>query len=337
MNEVKKRVDVIATTISGSMSDWEKIDRLRPAFKQHYSGPSQIHIVDSHAEAQSKAQEVVKQGGRIIVSAGGAGTFNSVLEGCLTTNGLPKDLRLVFLRKGSADLIGKVLRIPDNLSSAIRIISQSIEEDRIVQADVIEVEGIDINGNQWKRHFIGFGGVGVFGDIPYFTENRLVKYYKGLLGTLLGDRGPFVVGANCALIKHYIDNLLQRTPKFSLIVDNDLTIPPDKYNSVIILNGDLGKDFPLAKGILLDSGYFQTVAIRDLDFFTSYRQLIHCWKGDIFDYSEQLGTRFLKTKKKLKIIPEDSKPYMVNIDGLLMRAKGIIRYCISGQVKLITG
>lgn len=336
MNETKKRIDIVATTMSGAISDWKKTDRLEAEFGKYYSGPSKVHIVNSHTEARAKTREVIEKGSRIIVSAGGAGTFNSVLEGCHTINGLPEDLRLAFLRKGSADLIGKALKIPDNLSLAVRIISQSIEKDRSVPADVIEVGGTEVSGNQWRRHFIGFGGIGVFGDIPYFTESRMIKYYKGILGSFFGDRGPFIVGANCALMKHYIDNFLRRTPKFSLVAD-DLVIPPEKYNSVIILNGDLGKDFPLAKGIPLGSGYFQTVAMRDLGFFSSYKQIIHCWRGDIFDYSEKLGTKFFKIKKELKIIPEDSEQYMVNIDGLSMRTKGAIRCRISGRVKLITG
>ena len=80
----KQKIEVIATSISGSIKDWKKLDRMGAEFERHYPGPSQVHTVDSHAEAQAKTQEVIKQGGRIIVSAGGAGTFNSVLEGCHT-------------------------------------------------------------------------------------------------------------------------------------------------------------------------------------------------------------------------------------------------------------
>lgn len=333
---MKKGIDIVATTISGAVSDWKKIGGLEAEFKKYYSGLSKVHLADSHAEARAKTQELVEKGSRTIVSGGGAGTFNSVLEGCYTAGGLPENLRLAFLRKGSADLIGKVLKIPDELSSAVRIISQSIEEDQVIEADIIEANGTDLSGNQWKRHFIGFGGVGVFGDVPYFTENRMIKYYKGILGSLFGDRGPFMVGVSCALIKHYIDNFLQRTPRFSLVADG-LDISPEKYSSIVILNGDLGKDLPLGKGIPLGSGYFQTITIRDLGFLASCQQLTHCWKGDIFDYSEKLGTKSFKIEKELKIIPEGSEQYMVNIDGLLVRTKGITRYHVSDRVKLITG
>jgi len=331
---MEKKIDVIATTISGSVHDWKKLSNIETEFRKFYPGPISVHIVDSHAEAREKTREVVNKGARVIISAGGAGTFNSVLEGC-HVDGLPESLRLAFLRKGSADLIGKVLKIPDHLPSAVRIISQGIQEDSVIEADVIEVKGTEIDGNPWRRHFIGFGGVGVFGDIPYFTENRFIKYYKGILGMLFGDRGPFVVGSNLALMKHQIDILLQRISRFSLISDG-LSLPFQRYISIIILNGDLGKDFPLAKGIPLGSGYFLTVTMLDLGLLTSCQQFIHCWKGDIFDYSQKLRTESYKLEK-LKIIPEDPRPYLVNIDGLLMHAKGSVEYRVSGKVRLITG
>jgi len=332
--DMEKRIDIIVTTISGSILDWKKINNIEPEFRKCYSGPINVHIVDSHAKAREKTSKAVEEGSRIIISAGGSGTFNSVLEGCYAA-GLPKDLRLAFLRKGSADLLGKVLKIPDQLSQAVGIISQSIKEDKIIQADVIEVEGTGIDDKPWKRHFIGFGGVGVFGDVPYFSERWYSKYYKGILGTLFGDRGPFIVTVILSLMKHYIDIILQRKFKFSLVSD-DLLIPPQKYSSIIILNGDLGKDFSLAKGIPLKSGYFITVTMRDLGLFTSVKQLIHIGKGDIFNYSKKLGTESFKLKN-LKIIPDNSKPYMVNIDGLPVYAKGNIKYRISDTVNLITG
>jgi len=333
---LKKRIDVIATTISGSMSDWKKMDRMGAEFEKYYSGHSNVHFVDSHAEAREKTREAIAKGGRIIVSAGGAGTFNSVLEGCYAAGRIPRELRLAFLRKGSADLIGKALKIPDELSSAVQIISQSIEKDVSIPADVIEVEGTSPDDTQWKRHFIGFAGVGVFGDIPYFTENRFTKYYKGILGHFLGDRGPFIVGANLAQLKHLIDGLLHKRRSFKLVADY-LEITPENYNSIIILNGDLGKDFPLARGIPLGSGYFRTVTLRELGFLIAYRQLVHCWKGDIFNYSDKLGVGSIKIEKELKIMAENTQQYMVNLDGLLMWAKGVTRYRITDQVRLITG
>jgi diacylglycerol kinase family enzyme len=71
-----------------------------------------VHVASSHAEAQAMTSAIVSGGGRTVVSAGGAGTFNAVLEGAHAGGAVPPDLRLAFLRKGSADLIGKAMGMP---------------------------------------------------------------------------------------------------------------------------------------------------------------------------------------------------------------------------------
>jgi len=260
-----KTINIIATTISGSIKDWKKIGHIKEEFEKFYAGEINVYVVDSHKEAREKANELAKAGERIIVSAGGSGTFNSVLEGSRLGNGFPEELRLAFLRKGSADLIGKVLNIPDELTAGARIISNSIEKDSTIESDVIEIT-IDDR----KYHFIGFGGIGIFGIVPYFSESRLNKYYKGLLGQWFGDRGPFLLAVNLAALKYYKDKIFARA---RFVIDTgDKQFPAEQYSSAIIMNGDLGDDFPLARGIPLGSGSFRVILLRDLGLLTEPTQ-----------------------------------------------------------------
>ncbi len=120
-SEPAAKVNIVATTISGSFKDWKKLDSMESEFRRYHES-SKAFIVDSHKEAFEVTRSLIKQGAKIIVSAGGAGTFNSVLEGCCSDQAPPTELRLAFLRKGSADLIGKVLNIPDELGPAVKII-----------------------------------------------------------------------------------------------------------------------------------------------------------------------------------------------------------------------
>lgn len=325
------RIDVIATTISGSVSDWQKVGGIEDAFRKHYSGDIFVHVVASHAAAREKAAELVSGGSRVVVSAGGAGTFNSVLEGCCTGEKIPEDLKLAFLRKGSADLIGKALGIPDDLYLAAEAILDGLARENYVTADVIEVTGEETQ----TRHLLGFGGVGVFGDTPRYTENRFIKYYKGFLGTLFGDLGPFLVGVNLALLRYHIDGLRAHVSRYRLLGDR-LELPMDRYVSIMILNGDLGKDFPLAAGMPFGEGDFKIIAIRDMGMVTSYRQLIGCWKGNIFENADQFGIESARVSV-LDIVPERTERYMVNVDGLILWARGPIRFSPSGRVKLVSG
>lgn len=324
-----KTINIITTTISGSIKDWQKMKLLEKEFQKHYSGKVSVFEFDSHEGAKEKTRELIEKGETIIVSAGGAGTFNSVLEGARLKFGFPEELRLAFLRKGSADLIGKVLKIPDDLKEAAKIINNSIKNDKTITSDVIELE-IDFQ----KYHFIGFGGVGIFGIVPFFTENRLKKYYKGLLGYFFGDRGPFLVGAGLAVFKYYIDKILRKR-KFIVEVD-DNKLPAKQYSSIIIVNGDLGKDFPIAKGMPLGNGNFKVILLKDLGILKTYQQMIHIWKGDLEKFKEKLGAQILNAKK-LTIAPQKPFEYMVNIDGLLARTQKTIHYKISDSIKLITG
>lgn len=329
-----EKINVVATTISGSIKDWKKLDNMELQFKR-YDESVKVHIVDSHREAFRTTKEIINKGGRIIVSAGGAGTFNSVLEGCCAYGCLPVDLRIAFLRKGSADLIGKVLKIPDELADAVKIISEGVKQDNTIESDVLEIIAQDQNGQINKFHMIGFSGVGVFGDIPYFTESRFIKYYKGILGYLFGDRGPFLTGANLAMAKRYLDKAKGKRIKFRIIADGQ-DIPYKNYISIIVMNGDLGRDFPIAKGIPLGSGDFQVTLMEDRGLVNAYKQMIHAWKGDLADYKEKLGVNVFRTKN-LQILPNFDSQYFLNVDGLLKRVSGKIEYRLFSKVRLITG
>ena len=324
-----KKINIIATTISGSIKDWQKIPRMESEFKKYTPSPIKLYTVDSHKQARKTANKLIKKGERTIVSAGGAGTFNSVLQGSRLKSGFPKDLRLAFLRKGSADLIGKVLKISDNLNIAAKQIAEGIKKDKTIESDVIEVL---INNK--KYHFIGFGGAGVFGIIPYFTESRFIKYYKGILSYLFGDRGPFLVGINLAVMKFYKDKLF-KDQTLTLKIDNKI-VKEEEYNGIVIMNGDLTKDFPLAKGMPLSTGKFKLVLFKNRGIIKSYKQLKHAWKGDLEKYKNQLGIEVFYAKT-LKISSPSRTKFMFNLDGLLIETKGPISLYKSDKIKLISG
>jgi diacylglycerol kinase family enzyme len=321
-------INIIATTISGSIKDWKKTDKIKSEFEKHYAGKIEVFVVDSHEKAKHKANELAQNSEHLIVSAGGSGTFASILEGCRLADGYAEDLRLAFLRKGSADLLGKVLNMPDDLATAAKIISQSFINDTTIDSDVIEVT---INGTNY--HFIGYGGVGVFGVVPFFTESKIKKYYKGILGYLFGDRGPFLFGVNLSILKFYFEELFRQT-RFNIVTDQ-LELKNAKLSNVLIMNGDLGKHYPIATGMPLATGNFQVSVLKNKGILTCYKQLMHAWKGNMNEYKEKLGLEVLITKN-LTIESVNSKKYMVNVDGALHTTRNLISYRISDKIKLIT-
>jgi hypothetical protein len=94
---------------------------------------------------------------------------------------------------------------------------------------------------------VGFGGLGVFGEVPRFTESCFIKVYKGVLGSLLGDLGPFFVGLGLAMGRWQLQRILGRVPEMSLTLDEETT-PTATWGAVLVVNGDLGSQFASGTG-----------------------------------------------------------------------------------------
>jgi diacylglycerol kinase family enzyme len=328
-------IEVIVTTISGSIQDQRKVGQIGPEFRSRTSRPVRVNAADSHDQARSITHEIVARGGRTIVSAGGAGTFNAALEGAHLNGAVPPDVRLAFLRKGSADLIGKALGIPDQLPAAVEAILQGIQSNWLIPADILAVEATGLDGAVQSRHLVGFGGMGLLGEVPRFTESRWIKLYKGVLGWLLGDLGPFYVGLVLAAGWWQLQRLLGRVPPLSLTLDDE-EIAAETWSAVVLINGDLGDEFPLGRGLLLGSKSFRIIALRYRGVREALRQLKSVQDGTILEQPERYGA-VVRTVRCLVVRPATPCPYMVNVDGGGMLARGDVQISVSGRVSLVSG
>jgi len=330
------RIDVVATTMSGSIEDQRKVWRIVPELRARTTRPVRLHTAGTHAEALDQAHDAVLRGGRLLVAAGGAGTLNAVLEGAHVDGRVPEGLRLAVLRKGSADLIGKVLGIPDTLPEAVQAIVGGIESADTVTADVLAVDTTTPAGEPVTRHLLGFGGVGVFGDIPRFTESRLIKTYKGVLGQLFGDLGPFMTGFALATVYWNVERLRGRRPRLTLVLDDE-ELGPEAWVSVILLNGDLGRDFRLGRGLDLASGTFRVIALRYLGPRETLRQAVACKTAAVLDDPERYGA-VVHTVRSLVVRPErPGHEQLVNVDGLKLHARGVVRVSVGSRIALVPG
>ena len=327
------RIDVVATTISGSIRDWGKVKRIVPLFHQCGLTNVNLYAVDSHLDARQKTAELVRSGSNIIISAGGSGTFNAVLEGCFDAGRNLNDVRLGFLRKGSADLIGKVLGMPDDIEKAINVFADAIQKDRVVPCDVIRA--VSAGGESRARRFVGYGGAELFGRIPHFTENRFIKYYKGFLSQVFGDLGPFFVGTSLAITEKLIKSVWRKKRRWNIIIDGHL-VSQGRYQTLIIVNGDLGPDLPFAKSEPLGSGKFYLFAIRDLGAIRLIGQLRHAWDASIMEDPSKWGFESFPIEKELVLEPDDAGVFPINVDGSTLECLGSASFEICDRVHLLS-
>ena len=328
-----ERIDVIATTISGSIQDWGKVKHIVPLFKSYGFNNVTLYSVDTHAAVREKTRECIEDGSRIIISAGGSGTFNSVLEGCCDSGIELNDVMLGFLRKGSADLIGKTLGMPDTIDDAIKVFVDSISNKRTIKCDIINA--VCQEGDAKPRNFVGYGGAEIFGEIPTYTENRFIKYYKGIFSQIFGDLGPFFIGASLACMNKTLKSPFKNKRKWQIFVDGEM-VSEGAYQAMIIVNGDLGKDLPLARNVPLGSGDFHLFTLKDIGLRKLIGQFKNTWNASVMDDPEKWGFEKFCITKSLKLKLDSKKIFNVNIDGSTMKCLGEVDFRISNQINLIS-
>ncbi|MGD2069432.1 MAG: diacylglycerol kinase family protein [Gemmatimonadota bacterium] len=324
-------VQVIATTISGSIADWGKMERIVPLFRELGRDDVELQAVDSHVEARRRTRDLVAGGCRRVISAGGSGTFNAVLEGCIDSDVGLVDLRLGFLRKGSADLIGKVLGMPDDVDEAVRVFVDSLAADVTVPCDVLRAESRETGA---LRHLVGYGGAEIFGRIPRYTENRFIKYYKGVLGQLFGDLGPFFVGASLAAAERTLGRIVGRGRRWTISVDGEERAR-GRFQAMILVNGDLGDDLPFARGVPLGSGDFHLFCLRDLGARKLPGQFRRAFDASILDEPERWGFEHHRIGDALSLRPDGGAAFPFNVDGSTLPCAGAVNVRIVDRVRLM--
>jgi hypothetical protein len=186
-----------------------------------------------------------------------------------------------------------------------------------------------------RRHFVGYGGTGIFGRIPHYTENRFMKHYKGVLGQLFGDMGPFFVGASLATLEKLIRNLGRKKIVWRISVDGSESIK-GCYQAMIIVNGDLGPDLPFARSVPLGSGNFHIFALRDIGLHRLPGQFRHAWDASVLEQPGRWGFDSYCVSNDLSIEVDTDAPFPVNVDGSTMMCKGRATFNIVDQINLIS-
>ena len=329
---MSERIEVVATTVSGSISDWKKVDRIVPLFAEHGFADVVLHEVDSHAAARERARVILESGTRVVISVGGSGTFNAILEGCCDAGVPLGEIRLGFLRKGSADLIGKALQMPDEIEAAIATFASCLRNGHTELCDVLLAE--DGSGAGPARHFVGYGGAEIFGRIPHFTENRFMKWYKGVLGQVFGDLGPFTVGMSLAALDKVLRLAFTRRRRWRILVDGR-EVAADRYQALLIVNGYLGPDLPFSDDSL-GSGCFHLFTLRDLGVLRLLGQARRARTGSIMREPERWGMSSNRIERSLALEPDRDRPFPVNVDGSTLVCHGAARFRRVDEIRLLS-
>jgi diacylglycerol kinase (ATP) len=193
---------IILNPIAGSVDDVTAIqERLRPL------QASQFSLSDKPGDAEKAARDAIEQGCDLIVSAGGDGTLNEVVNGIAATG---CKATLAVLPLGTGNDFARTLGAPDDLEQAI----EQIDAGRIREIDLVRVT------SDLVRYFINVSSGGFSG----LVDEKLTPEMKRTWGPLAYLR---CAAAAFPEMRAYNTNVL---------FDDAERLEVDLYN-VVIANG----------------------------------------------------------------------------------------------------
>jgi diacylglycerol kinase (ATP) len=231
---------------------WPKI---MGVFKEH--GLRFEHdITEAPGHAIELAKAAAKNGYDIVVSVGGDGTINEVVNG-LYASGNIKDALLGIVSTGTGGDYIRTTGTPRNYEDACRRFIQPVK--RTVDLGIVEYAK---NGGREERLFVNFAGMGFDAEIV----RRTTQQFK-----MLGALPSYLMGTFATLISY-------ANKKISLVVDG---VEEEQCVCTVIMNNGKygGGGMFTAPHADLDDGLLDVLIVGDLSKPDLLRSLPRIYKG----------------------------------------------------------
>lgn len=220
----------------------------------------EVRFTQYPGHATELARKAVAEGYRKIMSVGGDGTTNEVING-LYRDGelLAEDIKLIIFSQGTGCDFIRSFGISKKIEDVVNI----IRSEKIKKVDVCQASFKNHAGNSESRLFLNVADTGI-GAVTAKLVNESSKIYGGFLS--------YLIGVFRALFTH-------KNKAIRVMIDGK-----EEYNqylnSVIIANGKyFGGGVMIAPEAELDSGEFNIIILKDFSKFGIVFNLAKAYKG----------------------------------------------------------
>jgi YegS/Rv2252/BmrU family lipid kinase len=219
-----KEIAIICNLTAGSgqaEKRWEKFQMELGSASIDYT----VHFTEAPNHATELTKNVINNGAKRIVSFGGDGTLNEVIQGVISTSpGFRGDLELVVLGAGSSNDFDKTFeKIPW---------IEKIQGDKIIPIDLVRLDYINFNGESATRFFVNNSSIGVISQ----AGDRFNKV-KGLTKIIKK------ISVDTAAVLAGVQTIATWNPmKVKLIVDGDTETDVTLSNLTVYKNPFIAGD-----------------------------------------------------------------------------------------------
>lgn len=253
-----------------------------------------IHFAHSFTEGPGHATELTRdylQGGyNLVVTVGGDGTANEVINGFFSGNDLlNRDAAFGYISTGTGGDLGRTIGTPKDPLNAVRNLVNSSNRP----LDLGKVTYLDNQGKEALRYFINVAGLGLDGD----TVDRVNRTSKALGGFI-----SFLWGTVISVV-------LYKNKKMKIAVDGQ-TICNEPVTTVVVGNGCYfgGGMFALPQAVM-DDGLFDIIILHDLSKLNLLVSLPRVYRGTHLSHPRITSLR----GKKIEVYSDEL--VLLNLDG----------------------
>jgi len=269
-----------------------KTARLWPRIKDMFRGQGlrfEHDITEAPGHAIELAREAAANGYNMVVSVGGDGTINEIVNG-LYASGNIGDALLGIVSTGTGSDYIRTIGVPRRYEDACRNFLQP--KKLMVDLGIVQYSS---NGNKEERLFVNFAGMGFDAEIV----RRTTQQYKAL-----GSLPSYLLGLLTTLVSY-------RNRDITLVIDGEAV--DTRVCTVVMNNGRYGGGGMFtAPDASINDGYLDVMIVGDLSKPDLLRSLPRIYKGTHLTHPKV-------TMKKAKEIEVRSKqPMQLQADGELL-------------------
>ncbi len=256
-------------------------------------GPVAFAHTDAPQAATGLTRKALRAGHDVILSLGGDGTHNEVVNGFFE-NGAPINPKaaLGLLPCGTGGDLRKTLGLSGDMNQAIERIMAGVR----TPCDVGHIQYISNTGALAERHFINIASFGISGLVDVKVNNS---------SKALGGKASFMLGVIKALAEY--------TPQdVHMVIDDHIDVQVN-INTVAIANGRyFGGGMMVAPHARLTDGMFDIVIIRPLELSQMLRHSVKLYEGR---HLESPHVSHLQARKIYAEPLRDGEDILLDVDG----------------------
>lgn len=287
---------------------WSELEQI---IREEFGDFETSFTTASH-HATELTREALREGFEMVVTVGGDGTLNEVVNGFFDSGSpINPDAVLGVICRGTGSDFIKTLGIPKDIEAAARLLrGQSV---RI--CDVGRFTSRDKNGRETERYFINIADFGIGGE-TVARVNNTTKAFGGFVSFLYGALKTIFLYKG-KMVKVKIDDSYEFEKKI---------------NNVVVANGQyFGGGMRIAPEAEVDDGVFDIVIVDDLNILESLMNIARLYKGTHINHPK------VKCLRGKTLVAESPDTVLIDVegeDGGILPAKFDI---MSGAIKVKTG